>query len=68
VAVGSREPSVSLWRNADGREDGTRHHGPAMPDFFVSGIEEEGGDFAEWPVSLGTQLLVKFGRHPTHLR
>ena len=56
------------WRNADGREDGTRHHGPAVSDFFVSGIEDEVVDFAEWPVSPSTQLLVQFGCRSADLR
>ena len=38
-----------------------------MPDFFVSGVEDQVGDLAERPVPPGGQLLVEFGGGPADL-
>lgn len=64
----AQDGSLAIWGDSDGGEHGTRHHGPSVPDFLVSGIEDEIGDFTEWPVSPGTQLLVQFGYRSADLR
>ncbi len=53
--------------DADGGEYGTGHDGPAVPNFFVSGVEDQIGDLAEGPVPPGGQLFVEFGGSPTDL-
>jgi len=52
---------LSVGGDTDGGEDGTWHDGPAVPDLFVSSVEDQIGDLAERPVLPGGQLFVDFG-------
>ena len=64
----AQDGSLAVWGDPEGGERGTRYHGPSVPDFFVSDIEDLIGEFTEWLVSPGTQLLVQFGCRSADLR
>ena len=58
---------LAVRGDADGGEYCTGHDGPAVPDFFVSGVEDHVGDLAKRPVPPGGQFLIEFGGGPTDL-
>jgi hypothetical protein len=64
----AEDASLAVGTDPDGREEGTRHDRPVVPDLFVAGIEDEVGDLADWPVSPGPELLVEFGCRSAQLR
>jgi len=52
---------LAVGGDADGGEHRTRHDGSAMPELFVSGVEDQIDDLAEGPVPTCGQLFVEFG-------
>ena len=63
----TEDGALAIRADAHGDEGGAVHENSAVADLFISGVHDEVGEVAEWPLAPKLQFDVESGGAGAHL-